>query len=181
MFPDLKGKSMSLLSALPQEEFLHRGLSRVLPRGRVHLDALDPDVPPEGQTHHVQVLASVAEGADEVDVDCKEGDIFRVPAVTAFKGGLGFRYLSCPSGRKGPLWRRPLHTRRKTVPSGQAQLPCLRAYMLPDIPTTSTESTWSTKSLFPKYRVICGAKRQTVKVISGDVQFALLLLLMTML
>lgn len=80
MFPDMKGKSISLLSDLPQEEFLHRGLSRVLPHGWVHLDVLDPDVSPEGQTHHVQVVASVAEGAGKVDIDCKEGDIFRVPA-----------------------------------------------------------------------------------------------------
>lgn len=86
MLADLKGKSISLLSDLPQEEFLHRGLSRVLSRGRVHLDALDPDVSPEGQTHHVQVVASIAEGAGEVDVDCKEGDIFRVPAVTRLSG-----------------------------------------------------------------------------------------------
>lgn len=84
MFADLKGKSISLLSDLPQEEFLHRGLSRVLPRGRVHLDTLDPDVSPERQTHHVQVVASIAEGAGEVDVDCKEGGIFRVPAVAGF-------------------------------------------------------------------------------------------------
>lgn len=85
MSSDLKGKSVSLLSDLLQEEFLHGCLGRVLPRGRVDLDALDPDVPPEGQPHHVQVFASVAEGAGEVDVHCKDGDAVRGPAFTGCK------------------------------------------------------------------------------------------------
>lgn len=95
MKSDLKGKGISLLSDLLQEEFLHRRLGRVLPRGWVHLDALDPDVPPEGQPHHVQVVASVAEGAGQVDVDCKDQNIVRVPGNYGVPGGLGFRYLSC--------------------------------------------------------------------------------------
>lgn len=158
IFPDLKGKNISLLSDLPQEVFLHRGLRCVVPCGRVHLDALDPDVSPEGQAHHVQVITSVAEGAGEVDVHCKEGDIFRVPAVTGFKivsdsgtfpaveaGRVHFDGALCTQEEK--QWHQFRHG-------------CLslRVWTLQDIPTTSTESTWSTKSLFPKYRVICGAE-----------------------
>ena len=62
MCPHLKSESVSLLPNFLQEEFHHRRFGWAFPRGWIHLDALDPDVPPEGQPHHVQVIAPVAEG-----------------------------------------------------------------------------------------------------------------------
>lgn len=100
---DLDGKRISLLSDLIQEVFVHWGLGRVLPRGGIHLDAMDPDISPEGQPDHIQVLASVAEGTGEVDVHCRDGDIFRVPACTGAQRCSGFGYLSCRRGPKGQL------------------------------------------------------------------------------
>lgn len=78
-------------------------------------------------------------------------------------GGFGIQVPFLPLRPEGSTLTAPsAHGLKKTVESVYTQLMCLRAWTLQDIPTTSTESTLSTKSLFPKYRVICGAKRQTV-------------------
>lgn len=62
---------MSLLSNFLQEEFLHRCFGCVFTCRWVHLNALDPDVSPEGQAHYIQFVASIAEGTSKVDVYCK--------------------------------------------------------------------------------------------------------------
>lgn len=38
---------------------------------RVDLDMLDPDVLPEAQTHHIQVVAAVAEGTCQLHKHCQ--------------------------------------------------------------------------------------------------------------
>lgn len=72
MLPHLKGKSISLLSNFLQEEVLHWCVGCVFTCRWIHLNALDPDVSPEGQAHYVQVIASIAEGTSKVDKYCKE-------------------------------------------------------------------------------------------------------------
>ena len=54
---------MSLVSTFLQEGILHGGVGWLaVPRGRVYLETLDPDVFPEGQAYHIQVIATIAEG-----------------------------------------------------------------------------------------------------------------------
>lgn len=69
-FSHLEGEGISLLSHFLHEEFQHWCFGCVSFYRRIHLNALDPDVSPEGQTHDVQVLASIAEGTSEVDEYC---------------------------------------------------------------------------------------------------------------
>lgn len=67
----LEGEGLSLLSDFLHEEVNHLWLGGVA-SGGVNLDALDPDVSPEGQAHDIQVIASIAEGTGEVDEHCQD-------------------------------------------------------------------------------------------------------------
>ena len=71
LFSRLEGEGVSLLSHFLHEEFQHWCFGCGSFYRRIPLNALDLDVSPEGQTHDVQVLASIAEGTSEVDEYCE--------------------------------------------------------------------------------------------------------------
>lgn len=65
----LKSERICVVSSLLQQGVMHvvQGGLVVL---RVDLDTLDPDVLPEAQAHHVQVIATVAEGTRQLHKHC---------------------------------------------------------------------------------------------------------------
>lgn len=67
MLPHLEGKGTSLLSNFLHEGFLHGCFGCGVTGGWIHLNALYPDVSPEGQPNDIQLFASIAEGTSKVD------------------------------------------------------------------------------------------------------------------
>lgn len=61
----LKGEGVSVVPSLLQQGFVHGAQSRLVALG-VDLNVGDPDVLPEAQTYHVQVVAAVTEGTHQV-------------------------------------------------------------------------------------------------------------------
>lgn len=66
----LEGKGTSLLSNFLHEGLVHWRFGDARTRRWVHLNALYPDVSPEGQPNNIQVIASIAEGTSKVDKYC---------------------------------------------------------------------------------------------------------------
>lgn len=61
----LKGEGVRVVSGLLQQGLVH-GAQAGLVALRVELDAVQPDVLPEAQAHHIQVIATVAEGTRQL-------------------------------------------------------------------------------------------------------------------
>lgn len=61
----LKGEGIRVVPSLLQQHLVHAALGRFVAL-RVDLDLFDPDVLPEAETHHVQVVAAIAEGARQL-------------------------------------------------------------------------------------------------------------------
>lgn len=66
MFSHLKGKRMSLLPNFVQKTFLHWWYGCLSSCRWKHLNALHPDVSPQGQTDDVKVFNPIVEGASKV-------------------------------------------------------------------------------------------------------------------
>lgn len=71
----LKGEGIRVVPSLLQQRVVHAAQGRLVAL-RVDLDLLDPDVLPEAEAHHVQVVAAVAEGARQLHKHCA-GDTIR--------------------------------------------------------------------------------------------------------
>lgn len=71
----LKGEGIRVVPSLLQQHVMHAAQRRPVVL-RVDLDMLDPDVLPEAEAHHVQVVAAVAERARQLHKHCA-GDTTR--------------------------------------------------------------------------------------------------------
>lgn len=82
----LKSERICVVSSLLQQGVMHvvQGGLVVL---RVDLDTLDPDVLPEAQAHHVQVIATVAEGTRQLHKHCGTHIIEDVPSFITIREG----------------------------------------------------------------------------------------------
>lgn len=71
MQPYLKAERVRSISGLLQQGFMHGGQSGLVTL-RVDLDVLQPDVLPEAQPDHIQVITTVPEGARQLHENCKQ-------------------------------------------------------------------------------------------------------------
>lgn len=61
----LKGERIRVVAGLLQQGFVHGAQAGLLALG-VELEAVQPDILPEAQAHHVQVIAAVTEGTGQL-------------------------------------------------------------------------------------------------------------------
>lgn len=61
----LKGERVGVVSGLLQQGFVHGAQAGLVALG-VELEAAHPDVLPEAQAHHIQVIAPVTEGTGQL-------------------------------------------------------------------------------------------------------------------
>ncbi len=66
----IKSESMCVVSGLLQQRIVH-GSQCGLVALRVDLHVLDPDVLPEAQAHHIQVITAVTEGTCQLHKHCR--------------------------------------------------------------------------------------------------------------
>lgn len=66
----LKGERVRVVSALLHQSVVHVGQSGLVALW-VDLDLMDPDVLPEAQAHHIQVVTTVAEGTCQLHKHCR--------------------------------------------------------------------------------------------------------------
>lgn len=75
----LKGEGIRVVPSLLQQHLVHAVLGRLVAL-RVDLDMLDPDVLPEAEAHHVQVIAAIAEGARQLHIHWPETKLVILPS-----------------------------------------------------------------------------------------------------
>lgn len=61
----LKGERIGVVSGLLHQGFVHGAQAGLVALG-VELEAAQPDVLPEAQAHHIQVITTVTEGARQL-------------------------------------------------------------------------------------------------------------------
>lgn len=66
----LKSERVSVVPGLLQQGLVHGAQSGLVVL-RVDLDMLDPDVLPEAQAHHIQVVTTIAEGTCQLHKHCQ--------------------------------------------------------------------------------------------------------------
>lgn len=64
----LEGEGIRVVSGLLQQGLVHGAQAGLVALG-VKLDALEPDILPEAQAHHIQVFATIAEGTRQLHKD----------------------------------------------------------------------------------------------------------------
>lgn len=69
MWPYLKSEGIRVVPGLLQQGLMH-GAQGGLVALRVDLDMLDPDILPEAQAHHIQVITTITEGTGQLDKHC---------------------------------------------------------------------------------------------------------------
>lgn len=70
MLPYLERERICVVSSLLQQGVVHGAQGGLVALG-VDLDMLDPDVLPEAQAHHIQVVTTITEGTCQLHKHCR--------------------------------------------------------------------------------------------------------------
>lgn len=143
----LKGEGIRVVPSLLQQRVVHAAQGRLV-AVRVDLDLLDPDVLPEAEAHHVQVVAAVAESARQLHKHCtgERGWLFHPDTASSPE----------PQAPLSPFLSPKSFVSSLTTPSVEGDAHCDKDGMVggcavrerrlkeSNVPILSTLSTWST-------------------------------------
>lgn len=148
-----KSESMRVVSSLLQQGVMH-GAQGGLVALRVDLDVLDPDVLPEAQAHHIQVVATIAEGTRQLHKHCQHitvgaffhCDLVHLQMTQEFHVEL-FMMLPFLSPKSvGSSFTTPSVkvTAQTVLYLASSRRGCTHTRWRRNVPTFSTSDTWST-------------------------------------